>query len=418
VDTVTGALVNPIDPGILTLAEDTTHLLNTPRAYYALLTNQGQFETPFPPPPEEPVCGDVDGDGHADAACGGDDCDDTDPNVHPGADEVCDNAIDDDCDTFADCEDLDAPLAGCLDEPICRCEAVDGDEDGHATNANGCGDDCDDRDADNFPGNPETCADAGDNDCDTLVDCFDPDCAGDPACDCVNVVDGDGDGQLAPPCGLDCNDGDGTICADATLCPEVQCDGIDQDCTGADQCIIIEGGGGGFPAPLGGGGGFGPLGGGGPPRVEPNNPIVLIACNGDESYVANSNQGVITIEITNIDRTTGELVGWTTQSQGLPGGQKTHGHDALLYFGFLYDFLGVSGESANSEPNTAQGGYRFPFDEAETGNGFLDTRQNSGGAKLTSARGYYGLVRLNAKIYAFGGNDGSGATTAIDQNTQ
>ena len=41
---------------------------------------------------------DADGDGHLDASCGGGDCDDGDAAVNPGAAEVCDNGIDDDCD--------------------------------------------------------------------------------------------------------------------------------------------------------------------------------------------------------------------------------------------------------------------------------------------------------------------------------
>jgi MYXO-CTERM domain-containing protein len=41
-------------------------------------------------------CEDADGDGHDDEACGGDDCDDDDASVHPGATEQC-NQTDDDC---------------------------------------------------------------------------------------------------------------------------------------------------------------------------------------------------------------------------------------------------------------------------------------------------------------------------------
>ena len=49
------------------------------------------------------ICVDADGDGHRDAACGGSDCDDTDPAVHPGAFERCDATVDLDCEPMADC---------------------------------------------------------------------------------------------------------------------------------------------------------------------------------------------------------------------------------------------------------------------------------------------------------------------------
>jgi len=45
---------------------------------------------------------DVDGDGYVDAACGGDDCDDAHASAHPGADEVCNDGIDNDCDGHVD----------------------------------------------------------------------------------------------------------------------------------------------------------------------------------------------------------------------------------------------------------------------------------------------------------------------------
>jgi hypothetical protein len=118
------------------------------------------------------------------------------------------------------------------------------------------------------------------------------------------------------------------------------------------------------------------------------------------------------------DRTTGELVGWTVQSDGIPAGAATHGQDALLYFGFLYDMLGVASESDLDEPDPASGCFRFPFDEdAAAANAFLDQRQ-SAAARLSSPRAYYAFVRLNAKLLAFGGNDGAGATNAVDVNTQ
>ncbi len=50
-------------------------------------------------------CPDVDGDGYANASCGGSDCNDSDPDVHPGAAEVCDDGLDNDCDQLVDAED-------------------------------------------------------------------------------------------------------------------------------------------------------------------------------------------------------------------------------------------------------------------------------------------------------------------------
>ena len=44
-----------------------------------------------------PIARDVDMDGHGDAACGGDDCDDRNPAVAPGLPERCGNGVDDDC---------------------------------------------------------------------------------------------------------------------------------------------------------------------------------------------------------------------------------------------------------------------------------------------------------------------------------
>lgn len=51
------------------------------------------------------VCADTDGDGHPGVSCGGGDCDDGAPAIHPGAAEVCDGA-DDDCDGLTDEEEV------------------------------------------------------------------------------------------------------------------------------------------------------------------------------------------------------------------------------------------------------------------------------------------------------------------------
>ena len=60
------------------------------------------------------TCPDNDGDGHMDAACGGDDCDDTDDFVYPGAGELCGDGKDNDCDGKTDCND-----ETCWQEDIC-----------------------------------------------------------------------------------------------------------------------------------------------------------------------------------------------------------------------------------------------------------------------------------------------------------
>ena len=94
---------------------------------------------------------DLDGDGVSD--CEGD-CDDTDPNTYPGAEEICDG-LDNDCD-------------GVVPE-----DEIDDDGDGWTE----CDGDCDDRDPSVSPVGCELCDDGIDNDCDTEVDepeCFTP----------------------------------------------------------------------------------------------------------------------------------------------------------------------------------------------------------------------------------------------------
>ncbi len=103
---------------------------------------------------------DEDGDGHDAAACGGDDCDDTDPGRHPQAAEVCDAAHrDEDCDptTFGA---RDADSDSYVDAACCN---VDGAGTMH------CGDDCDDARSTRHPDLPEVCNDI-DDDCDVAID--------------------------------------------------------------------------------------------------------------------------------------------------------------------------------------------------------------------------------------------------------
>jgi parallel beta-helix repeat protein len=104
----------------------------------------------------------------------GDDCDDTNAAVNPGATEIC-NGIDDNCD-------------GQIDEGVKTTFYRDADGDGYGNPADtteACtaptgyvsdNTDCDDGNADVNPGATEVCDDGIDNDCDNLVDDADPDC--------------------------------------------------------------------------------------------------------------------------------------------------------------------------------------------------------------------------------------------------
>ncbi len=84
------------------------------------------------------TCNDLDGDGFLPTDCGGDDCDDGNASIHPGAGETCDDNRDNDCDGLTDGADddcygggnapfspgADADANGELVGLICGCRAV------------------------------------------------------------------------------------------------------------------------------------------------------------------------------------------------------------------------------------------------------------------------------------------------------
>jgi hypothetical protein len=180
-----------------------------------------------------------------------DDCDDDDPQVHPGADEYC-NEIDDDCDGAVDEDDAvdattwygDADLDGYGGTTfvLTQCDQPSN----YVDNA----DDCDDNEAAVNPGAEEIC-DELDNDCDGDID-------GGLSLE-TWYVDSDGDGfgdeddtieDCEQPTGYveeagDCDDDDSAVNPDATeTCNEVDdnCDGdIDEGVTlGTDSSCPAE----------------------------------------------------------------------------------------------------------------------------------------------------------------------------------
>ena len=166
-------------------------------------------------------CMDGDGDGVAAAACGGADCDDANPDRHPGATEVCDD-VDDDCDprTFGG-YDIDGD--GFVRAACCN-------DDGGTLF---CGEDCNDNDRTTSPTSPEVC-DGRDNDCDgdvdegVLIDGFvdaDFDLHGDPTMPLAACAGTAG----WSPIGDDCNDDDRTVFASVGE----RSNGLDDDCDGA-----------------------------------------------------------------------------------------------------------------------------------------------------------------------------------------
>ncbi|MBI4705113.1 MAG: hypothetical protein HY744_28740, partial [Deltaproteobacteria bacterium] len=191
---------------------------------------------------------DLDQDGHVDVACGGDDCNDLNPNVFPGHQEICNDAADNNCNGVADCLDPACKLA-----PGCGCVPAPGGE----NCTNGKDDDCDqtvdcnDTDCMNTPAcgcvknEKGACGDGFDNDCDKKIDCDDADCKSDPVCVCQakqEICDNkkDEDCDLLIDCAdPDCWGMQACICQPPGK-PESCADGKDNDCDGMVDCADLD----------------------------------------------------------------------------------------------------------------------------------------------------------------------------------
>ncbi|HIE47587.1 TPA: DUF11 domain-containing protein [Candidatus Bipolaricaulota bacterium] len=157
------------------------------------------------------------------------DCDDWDPNIHPGATEVCDGE-DNDCDGMTDEEgaagcatyyrDTDGDGWGVAGDSECLCGPSGAYSASHAG-------DCDDGDPTVYPQSYEpNCTDGKDNDCDGSFDCNDADCD----CDDGNICTYDwcdtstGQCQHEP---INCDDGN--------FCTQDHCD-PSQGCYYTESC--------------------------------------------------------------------------------------------------------------------------------------------------------------------------------------
>lgn len=149
------------------------------------------------------------------SGCAGADCNDNNPAIHPGAQEICGNGINEDC------------AAG--DLPCAPSTCTDNDRDTYGTGTGCTGPDCNDNNVNVHPGATEVCGNGIDDDCS----------GGDLSCTVVQGctdVDGDGYGTAGstncPRTGIDCDDNNPNRNPGKT---EICSNGIDEDCFAGDK---------------------------------------------------------------------------------------------------------------------------------------------------------------------------------------
>ena len=165
------------------------------------------------------------------------DCDDTDNTIYPGATEVPDDAIDQDCDGF---DTVTCFVDGDLDTFGGTTTMTSSDGDCLDSGESAVDTDCNDADNTIYPGATEVPDDAIDQDCDGFdtVTCFvDGDLDTFGGTTTMTSADGDCLDAGESTVDTDCNDADNTIYPGATEVPD---DAIDQDCDGFDTvtCFV------------------------------------------------------------------------------------------------------------------------------------------------------------------------------------
>jgi streptogramin lyase len=256
--------------------------------------NDGSVPDGATPDTGRPTCIDEDGDGYGEGCSKGRDCDDGDPTIFPGADEICDDNIDNNCNDEIDetpCVCRYGMVKECYEGPagtagvgVCRKGYVRCGEDGQYGPCEGqvvpsgevcdgldndCDDEVDNHDVKNVCGGcgtvpAEVCGDGLDNNCNGVVDEGCGTC--DPQCQCSS-----GTCTCHPPTNQPCYTGPprtsgvglchagrmdcvydsgsavwkwGTCVGQVTPATPL-CDGLDHDCDGVpddgEGCPCIDG---------------------------------------------------------------------------------------------------------------------------------------------------------------------------------
>ena len=183
---------------------------------------------------------DCDDPGEADPNAPALDCDDADADIYPGAADIPGDGVDQDCngdDGTIDCA-VDADGDGWRIAATVPSADADCDDPGEAP-VDAPGIDCDDTDADVYPGATELIDDGVDNDCDDQELCrVDGDGDGWRLDDTVASADLDcddpGEARDDDPA-LDCDDADDAVYPGAA---ELVANGVDEDCDGEELCLV------------------------------------------------------------------------------------------------------------------------------------------------------------------------------------